>query len=197
MWQLQEGATTPGFGGMKGTNRDIKTQRLREVRSVELRGSCWFLCEDTGWFWEWERKLASGSRCCCWDEAGGSSKQTGPRDLPPTPAIQAPSSAPFWHNLLGRQLTKERGFIIKTECRVDNSFLTYASGDSASLVLHDNNPRAATQLPVLENKVQFSSVAQSCLTLCDPMNCSTPGLPVHHQLPEFTQIHVHRASDAI
>ena len=47
---------------------------------------------------------------------------------PPTPAIQAPSSAPFWHNLLGRQLTKERGFIIKTECRVDNSFLTYASG---------------------------------------------------------------------
>ena len=34
---------------------------------------------------------------------------------------------------------------------------------------------------------QFSSVAQSCLTLCDPMNCSTPGLPVHHQLPEFTQ----------
>ena len=37
----------------------------------------------------------------------------------------------------------------------------------------------------------FSSVAQSCLTLCDPMNCSTPGLPLHHQLPEFTQTHVH------
>ena len=45
--------------------------------------------------------------------------------------------------------------------------------------------------------VQFSSVAQSCLTLCDPMNRSTPGLPVHHQLPEFTQTHVHRVSDAI
>ena len=45
--------------------------------------------------------------------------------------------------------------------------------------------------------VQFSSVAQSCPTLCDPMNCSTPGLPVHHQLPEFTQTHVHRVSDAI
>ena len=44
--------------------------------------------------------------------------------------------------------------------------------------------------------VQFSSVAQSCTTLCDPMNCSTPGLPVHHQLPEFTQTHVHRVSDA-
>ena len=39
---------------------------------------------------------------------------------------------------------------------------------------------------------QFSSVAQSCPTLCDPMNHSTPGLPVHHQLPEFTQAHVHR-----
>ena len=39
--------------------------------------------------------------------------------------------------------------------------------------------------------VQFSLVAQSCPTLCDPMNHSTPGLPVHHQLPEFTQTHVH------
>ena len=45
--------------------------------------------------------------------------------------------------------------------------------------------------------VLFSSVAQSCPTLCDPMNHSMPGLPVHHHLPEFTQIHVHRASDAI
>ena len=47
------------------------------------------------------------------------------------------------------------------------------------------------------NLVQFSSVTQSCPTLCDPMNCSTPGLPVHHQLPEFTQTHVHRVGDAI
>ena len=43
----------------------------------------------------------------------------------------------------------------------------------------------------------FSSVAQSCPTLCDPMNRSTPGLPVYHHLPEFTQTHVHRVSDAI
>ena len=42
----------------------------------------------------------------------------------------------------------------------------------------------------------FSSVAQSCPTLCDPMDCSTPGFPVHHQLPELTQTHVHRVSDA-
>ena len=45
--------------------------------------------------------------------------------------------------------------------------------------------------------VQFSSVAQSCPTLCNPMNCSTLGLPIHHQLPEFTQTHVHPVSDAI
>ena len=44
---------------------------------------------------------------------------------------------------------------------------------------------------------QFSSVAQSCPTVCDPMDCSMPGLPVHHQLPEPTQTHVHWVSDAI
>ena len=44
---------------------------------------------------------------------------------------------------------------------------------------------------------RFSSVTQSCLTLCDPMNHSMPGLPVHHQLPEFTQTHVHQVGDAI
>ena len=45
--------------------------------------------------------------------------------------------------------------------------------------------------------IQFSSVAQLCLTLYDPMNRSTPGLPVHHQLPEFTQTNIHQVSDAI
>ena len=47
------------------------------------------------------------------------------------------------------------------------------------------------------SSVQFSSIAQSCPALCEPMNRSMPGLPVHHQLPEFTQTHVHRVSDAI
>ena len=60
----------------------------------------------------------------------------------------------------------------------------YATGDQWR-----NNSR--------KNEVQFSSVTQSCLTLCDPVNCSTPGLPVHHKLSEFTQTHVHRVSDAI
>ena len=53
------------------------------------------------------------------------------------------------------------------------------------------------KIVILMYSVQFSSVAQSCPTLCYPMNRSTPGLPVHHQLPEFTQIHIHRVSDAI
>ena len=47
------------------------------------------------------------------------------------------------------------------------------------------------------SSVQFSSVAQLCPTLCDPMYRSTPGLPVHHQLPEFTQTHIHQVRDAI
>ena len=47
------------------------------------------------------------------------------------------------------------------------------------------------------SSVQFSSVIQSCSTLCDPMVCSTPGLPVHYQLPEFTQTHVHWIGDAV
>ena len=45
--------------------------------------------------------------------------------------------------------------------------------------------------------IQFSSVGQSCLILCNPMNCSTPCLPVHHQLLDFTQTHIHRVGDAI
>ena len=55
--------------------------------------------------------------------------------------------------------------------------------------------RSSTSLII--SSVQFSSVAQSCPTLPDSMNRSTPGLPVHHQLPEFTQTHVHRVSNAI
>ena len=55
----------------------------------------------------------------------------------------------------------------------------------------------AIAFSVLCLSVQFSSVAQSCSTLCDSVNHSMPGLPVHHQLLEFTQIHIHRVSDAI
>ena len=62
---------------------------------------------------------------------------------------------------------------------------------------HEIKRRLLLGRKVMTNLDQFSSVAQSCPTLCDPMNRSTPGLPVHHQLPEFTQTHVHRVRDAI
>ena len=66
--------------------------------------------------------------------------------------------------------------------------------------LHDwttDNPELRDRLYYYYFILQFSSVIQSCPTLCDPMNCSMPGLPVHHQLLEFTQTHVHRVGDAI
>ena len=53
-----------------------------------------------------------------------------------------------------------------------------------------------TEVPV-PSKVQFSLVTQSCLTICSPMDCSTPGFPVQHQLPELAQTHVHQVGDAI
>ena len=58
-------------------------------------------------------------------------------------------------------------------------------------------PSPSTLMKPKTPPVQFSSVAQLSPTLCNPMDCSTPGLPVHHQLPEFTQSHVHRGGDAI
>ena len=62
---------------------------------------------------------------------------------------------------------------------------------------HHRNRLTAMKILKLCNVIQFSSVSQSCPTLCDPMNHSTPGLPVHHQLLESTQTHVHRVADAI
>ena len=54
-----------------------------------------------------------------------------------------------------------------------------------------------TRRAAIQSSFQFSSVIQLCPTLCDPIDCSTPGLPVHHQLPEFIQTHVHWVGDAI
>ena len=61
--------------------------------------------------------------------------------------------------------------------------------------IHNNQPEM--MVTGCSASVQFSSVTQSCLTLCDPMDCSTPGHPVHHQLPEFTKTHVHWIGGAI
>ena len=102
-------------------------------------------------------------------------------------------------------------------CRTDESHRSYMFSfffvfDSKAWHVEPSQPGMELVAPVLEAQSlnhwttrkalfsflgQFSSVAQSCPTLCDPMNCSTPGLPVHHQLPEFTETHVHRVSDAI
>ena len=61
---------------------------------------------------------------------------------------------------------------------------------------HNHQNLETTQTPI-SSSVQFSLVAQSCLTLYDPMDCSTPGFPAHHQLPELSQTLAHRVSDAI
>ena len=65
------------------------------------------------------------------------------------------------------------------------------------IAFHRQGRQCLLPIKSLHLCVQFSLVAQSCPTLCNPMNCSTLGLPVHHQLLEFTQTHIHRVSDAI
>ena len=93
-----------------------------------------------------------------------------------------------WHSLAGAQ-------------PVAGTFPPATSAPGGTTHVHVHLPvQAELPLSVLAHQVgsvQFSSVAQSCPTLRDPMNRSTPGLPVHHQLPEFTQTHVHRVGDAI
>ena len=76
----------------------------------------------------------------------------------------------------------------------------YSGMNVGEVVVLLYNVRGKIRINIIKyvfNTVQFSSVAQSCPTLCDPMNCSTPGLPVHHDLLEFTQTHVHWVRDAI
>ena len=77
-------------------------------------------------------------------------------------------------------------------------FMTHGLNPLLQHLLHwqgDSLPQGHLRSP--KSSVQFSSVTQSCLTLSNPMNCSTPGLPVHHQLPKSTQTHVHWFGDAI
>ena len=78
-------------------------------------------------------------------------------------------------------------------------FIAFLPRSKCLLISGLQSPLAAILEPKKIKSVIFkiSSAAQSCPTLCDPMNRSTPGLPVHHQLPEFTQSHVHQVGDAI
>ena len=92
-------------------------------------------------------------------------------------------------NILGINKLKWTGM---DEFNSDDHYIYYCGQESLR-----RNGVAIMVNKRVRNAVQFSSVPQSCLTLYHPMNRSTPGLPVHHQLPEFTQTHVHRVSDAI
>ena len=97
------------------------------------------------------------------------------------------SSVPGW----GRALGGGNGCPLKYSCRenpMDRGACPWA------------RQRAGRDLVTKQQRmviIQFSSVAQSCLSLCNPMDCLMPGFPVHHQLPELAQTHVHRASNAI
>ena len=101
----------------------------------------------------------------------------------------------------GKILSEERGGEQRTKGLLALLHLAQASSleDAQRSVNRKNlEPQSLSELECLWRcSVQFSSAAQSCPTLFNPMNHSTPGLPVHYQLPEFTQTHAHRVSDAI
>ena len=116
---------------------------------------------------------------------------------------------------MGERVVREFGIKWTTAIfKMDNKDLLYGTGNSAQCYVAARMEGSLGEngylytygwVPLLftwnhlniVNQYQFSSVAQSCPTLCDHMNWSTPGLPVHHQLPEFTQTHIHRVSDTI
>ena len=86
---------------------------------------------------------------------------------------------------------------MKKEMTTHCSVLTWEISWTEGPGVTKSQARLSICTSVAFSSVQFSSITQSCLTLCDPINRSTPGLPVHHQLPEFTQTHIHRLGDAI
>ena len=90
----------------------------------------------------------------------------------------------YWSFSFSISPSKEHSGLISI--RMDWLDLLAVQGTLKSLLQHHSSKAS-----ILWCSVQFSLVAQSCPTLCDPMNRNTPGLPVHHQLPEFTQTHVH------
>ena len=103
----------------------------------------------------------------------------------------------FLNNGDGKQLyiltEKENLNLFLTSSTVNLRCITNINMKGKTINLPEENTREYLQ----DLRRTFSSVAQSCPTLCDPMNCSMPGLPVHHQLPESTQTHVHWVGDAI
>ena len=98
---------------------------------------------------------------------------------------------PHLHYLSSYQLPHETGLFLAT----DEPILTHYNHPKS--IIYQDSLLVLYVLSVQFSSVQFSSVAQSCPTLCDPINRSTPGLPVHYQLPEFAQTHAHWVRDAI
>ena len=96
------------------------------------------------------------------------------------------------------ELSQTKTNIIVYHLQVESNFLNYTN-ELIYKIETDLRDIKNKRITDFKNKltVQFSAVAQSCPTLCHSMNRSTPGLPVHHQLPEFTQTYVHRVGDAI
>ena len=131
------------------------------------------------------RKKERGCLCRCWESA---SLAQGVK----LPLIELDPFGPE---------TAFHGNSVCVSCLVVSDFLQPLGLQPTRPLSPCGTHQARTLEPVAisfsKRNYQFSSVAQSCPTLCDPMNCNTPGLPVHHQLSEFTETHVHRVSDAI
>ena len=120
--------------------------------------------------------------------------------------LRVPWTAKRWNKSILKEINPEyslEGLMLKL--KLQSFGLLIWGGDSLEKTLKlgktESKRRKGEQrirwLDSITDSIQFSSVAQLCLTRCDPMNHSTPGLPIHHQLPEFTQTHVHWVSDAI
>ena len=120
--------------------------------------------------------------------------------LPPEPAAIFLPKALFrlsQNTALSFQFYTAKSHLLCILHMVMYMFPCFSLNLSNSLCSHEIKRCLLLARTVMTNLVQFSSVAQICLTLCDPMNCSMTGFPVHHQLPEFTQIHVHWVGDAV
>ena len=126
---------------------------------------------------------------------------------PPPPLLlhQPPASWP-WNRVVSQQMETQHAWLnLNFRLRANHFYYKYVPCNIWDILKFSKPGFSNTwtmnflmfKLVLEKAEDQISSVAQSCPTLCDPMNHSSPGLPVHHQLPEFTQTRVHRVSDAI
>ena len=175
---------------------------LKEM-SVAIRWSLRYILQHGLVVEQWKlRRVASESQ---------RTQSLGPQSLPlATPHLQIPSCNQKWGSAAHcSKANKEARWAEMKACFILDARNQGWGGEGQCLSKGwlPSNPTqwarafkgrgSGLRAETIQSVLQFSSVAQSCPTLCDPMNHSTPGLPVHHQLPEFTQTHVHWVSDAI